>query len=161
FWVARGPVAAGGTIPSLSWYPMWFSATAAAFSGIYGINLLFKHPWLEISFRWYQWGIELLALFALLLMVWVWNRLRHSRCRDMAVLLLAIILIYAITIAAAMYFSKVNAIPRDERYFRYAGILFFLLLLTAIDQWRVHFAKGIACLVFIVLGLYSLRNYVM
>jgi hypothetical protein len=77
----------------------------------------------------------------------------------MAVLLLAIIVIYAITIAAAMYFSKVNSIPLDERYFRYAGILFFLLLLTAIDQWHVRFAKGIACLAFIVLGLYGLRNY--
>src|SRR5262249_13382835 len=43
--------------------------------------------------------------------------------------------------------------------FRYAGILFFLLLLTAIDQWRVRFAKVLACLVVLVLGLYGLRSY--
>ena len=159
FWVARGPIPAGGSTPSFSWYPIWFSVTAALFSGIYGLGLFFKHPWMQISFQWFQWAIELLALFGLLLMVWVWYRLRYTRYRNMAVQLLIVILMYAITVAATMYVSKVNTIPFEERYFRYAGILFFLLLLTAIDQWRVRFAKGLACLVFIVLGLYSLRNY--
>ena len=53
-----------------------------------------------------------------------------------------------------------EAISIDDRHFRYAGILFFLLLLTTIDQWRVRFAKGLACLAVIVLGLYGLKNSV-
>ena len=100
----------------------------------------------------------MLGPLGLLLMVWVWLRLRHTRYRDMAVLLLTIILLYAIAVAA-MYLRGAD-ISFEERHFRYAGILFFLLLLTAIDQWRVRFAKGLACLVVIVLGLYGLKNYV-
>ena len=68
----------------------------------------------------------------------------------MAVLLLTIILLYAIAVAA-MYLRGAS-ISFEERHFRYAGILFFLLLLTAVDQWRVPLAKGLACVVVIVLG---------
>jgi hypothetical protein len=46
----------------------------------------------------------------------------------------------------------------EERHFRYAGILLFLLLLAAIDQWHVRFANGLACLVVIVPMLYGLWN---
>jgi hypothetical protein len=156
FWVARGQVAAGGSTFSFSWFPIWFSVTAAAFSGIYGLALFLAHPWMQINF---QWAIELLAPLGLLLMVWMWYRLRHTRYRDMAVLLLIIILMYAITVAATLRYLREPDISFEDRHFRYAGILFFLLLLTAIDQWRVRFAKGLACLVVIVLGLYGLRNY--
>ena len=100
----------------------------------------------------------MLGPLGLLLMVWVWLRLRYTRYRDMAVLLLTIILLYAIAFAA-MYLRGAD-ISFEERHFRYAGILFFLLLLTAIDQWRVRFAKGLACLVVIVLGFYGLKNSV-
>jgi hypothetical protein len=157
FWNARGPVPAGGSTFSFSWFPIWFSVTAAAFSGTYGLDLFLKHPWMPFNFQWVT--LLLLGPLGLLLMAWVWYRLRHTRYRDMAVLLLTIVLGYAIVVAGAMYVSKANTIPFDERYFRYAGILFFLLLLTAIDQWRVRFTKGLACLVVIVLGLYGLRNY--
>ena len=47
----------------------------------------------------------------------------------------------------------------EERHFRYAGILFFLLLLTAVDQWGVRFAKGLAWFVVIVLGFYGLKSF--
>jgi hypothetical protein len=154
FWVARGQVAEHWSTFSFSWFPMWLSVAAAAFSGIYGLGLFLAHPWMQINF---EWAIELLAAVGLLLMVWVWNRLRHTRYRDMAVLLLAIILIYAITVATT--FRYLRGISFEDRHFRYAGILFFLLLLTAADQWRAPLAKGLACLVVIVLGLYGLRNY--
>jgi hypothetical protein len=154
FWVARGPVAEHWLTFSFSWFPIWLSVAAAAFSGVYGLVLFLGHPWMQIN---PQWGIELLALFGLLLMAWVWYRLRHTRYRDMAVLLLAIIVIYAITVVTT--FRYLRGISFEDRHFRYAGILFFLLLLTAIDQWHVRFAKGIACLAFIVFGLYGLRNY--
>ena len=163
FWVARGPVPGGVSTFSFNWLPIWFSIAGAAFSGISGLEFV---QWL--LFRWartisdFSIGIEpnyVLGPLGMLLIVWVWFRLRYTRYRDMAVLLLTIILLYAIVIAALMYVSR-DTIPFEERYFRYAGILFFLLLLTAIDQWRVRFAKGLACLVVIVLGLYGLKNYV-
>src|SRR5262245_38900929 len=40
FWVARGPVPAGGSIFSFSWFPIWFSMTGVAFSGISGLELV-------------------------------------------------------------------------------------------------------------------------
>jgi hypothetical protein len=162
FWVARGPVPGSGSTFSFSWFPIWFSVTGVAFSGISGLEFL---QWL--LYRWvrtisdFSMGIEpsyVLGPLGMLLMVWVWYRLRYTRYRDMAVLLLTVILLYAIVLATEMYVSSAT-IPFEERYFRYAGILFFLLFLTAIDQWRVRFAKGLACLVVIVLGLYGLRNY--
>ena len=100
----------------------------------------------------------MLGPLGLLLMVWVWLRLRYTRYRDTAVLLLTIILLYAIAVAA-MYLRGA-AISFEERHFRYAGILFFLLLLTTIDQSRLRFAKGLACVVVIVLGLYGLKSSV-
>jgi hypothetical protein len=67
--------------------------------------------------------------------------------------------VYA-TAFAATYLRGASSIVFEERYFRYAGILFFLLLLIAIDQWGVRFAKGLACLLVIVLGLFGLKNSV-
>jgi hypothetical protein len=75
----------------------------------------------------------------------------------MAVLSLAIIVIYAIAVAITL--QHLRAVSFEDRHFRYAGILFFLLLLTAVDQWRVPLAKGLVLAVVIVLGLYGLRNY--
>jgi hypothetical protein len=162
FWVARGPVPGGESTFSFNWLPIWFSITGATFSGISGLEFL---QWLLYRVRTisdFSMGIEpsyVLGPLGMLLIVWVWFRLRYTRYRDTAVLLLTIIFVYAIVAAAAMDVSR-DTIPFEERYFRYAGILFFLLLLTAIDQWRVRFAKGLACLVVIVLGLYGLKNYV-
>jgi hypothetical protein len=162
FWVARGSVPASGSTFTFSWFPIWFSVTGAAFSGISGLELLdwvLRHSLvrifsdLEWTDEWYSYGLGPLGL---LLMVWVWFRLRHTRYRDMVFLLLTIILLYAIAVAA-MYFRGAS-ISFDDRHFRYAGILFFLLLLTAVDQWRVRLAKGLACAVVIVLGLYGLKS---
>src|SRR5262249_7503899 len=94
----------------------------------------------------------------LLLMVWVWFRLRYTRYRDMATLLLTIILLYAIAVAAM--WLRGASIEFEERHFRYAGILFFLLLLTAIDQWGVPLAKRLAWVGVIVLGVYGLKSSV-
>jgi hypothetical protein len=163
FWVARGPVAASGSKFTFSWLPIWFSLTGAAFSGISGFDFLswfFGHPWVRIisDFEWARTKLlsHVLGPLGLLLMAWVWIRLRYTRYRDMAFLLLTIILLYA-TAFAAMYLRGA-AVWFEERHFRYVGILFFLLLLTAIDQWRVRFAKGLAWGVVIVLGLYGLKD---
>jgi hypothetical protein len=106
-----------------------------------------------------QWTIELLGPVGLLLMMWAWYRLRHTPYGDMAVLLLLTIVIYAITVAIMLQYVRGFAISIEDRHFRYAGILFFLLLLTAVDQWPAPLAKSLACGVVIVLGLYGLRNY--
>jgi hypothetical protein len=161
FWVARGPVPADGSTFYASWLPVWFSVTAAAFSGISGLEfldrLLAHYPSVRVTS-----DISLLSYvlgpFALLLMVWVWLRLRSTRYREPAFLLLTIILLYTIAIAA-MYLRGAD-IAFQERHFRYAGILFFLLLLTAIDQSRLRFGKVLACAVVVVLGLYGLKNSV-
>ena len=57
FWVARGPVPAGGSTFSFSWFPIWFSVAGAAFSGISGLEFLVlvsRAPWMRIifDFRW-------------------------------------------------------------------------------------------------------------
>jgi hypothetical protein len=156
FWVARGPVPASGSTFSFTWFPIWFAVTGAAFSGISGLQ--FAERFLDyVSIN----SFELSYVFGplgLLLMAWVWLQLRFTRYRDTAVLLLTIILLYVI-IFVVMY-VRGAAVSFEERHFRYAGILFFLLALTAMDQWRVRFANGAACLVVIVLGLYGLKNYV-
>ena len=157
FWVARGSVGEWSTA-SFSWFPIRFSMAAAAFSGIYGLGFFLSHPWMQID---PQWTIELLGPVGLLLMMWAWYRLRHTPYRDMAVLLLLTIAIHAITVAIMLQYLRhdVAAITIEDRHFRYAGILFFLLLLTAVDQWRAPLAKSLACGVVIVLGWYGLRNY--
>jgi hypothetical protein len=159
FWLARGPVPAGGSTFTFRWLPIWFSVTGAAFSGVSGLDFLLwflGHPWVQIMSG--QRGTELLIYvlgpLGLVLMVWVWFRLRRTRYREMAVLLLTIILLY--TIAGAMYLR--GAYIFQDRHFRYVGILFFLLLLTAIDQWRVPLAKNLVWVVVIVLGLYGLKQ---
>jgi hypothetical protein len=154
FWVGRDPVAAVMRTIPFSWFPILFSVAGAVFSGIYGVDLFVGHPWMKING---QWVTALLGPIGLLLMVWVWHRLRHTRYRNMTVLLLTIILMYSIATSITLYLWGV--ISFEDRHFRYAGMLFFLLLLTAVDQWRAPLAKGIVLAVVIVLGLYGLRNY--
>jgi hypothetical protein len=155
FWVGRDPVAAGvlRTMP-FSWFPILFSVAGAVFSGIYGVNLFVGHPWMQINVLW---ATALLGPLGLLLMAWVWHRLRHTCYRNMTVLLLTIISMYSIATSIILYFWGV--ISFEDRHFRYAGILFFLLLLMAINQWRAPLAKGLVLAVVILLGLYGLRNY--
>jgi hypothetical protein len=159
FWVAHGSVAMGWPTSSFTWFPIWLSVTAAAFSGIYGLGLFLEHPWLPIDSQSATIIIESLGPLGLLLIVWVWYRLRRTHYRDMAVLLLPILLIYAIIVAIAWRYLREAATSFEDRHFLYAGILFFLLLLTAVDQWRALLAKGFACAIVIALGLYGVRNY--
>jgi hypothetical protein len=154
FWVGADSVTAVMRTIPFSWFPILFSVAGAAFSGIYGVDLFVGHPWMQINVLW---ATALLGPLGLLLMVWVWHRLRHTRYRNMTVLLLTIISMYSIVTSITLYLWGV--ISFEDRHFRYAGILFFLLLLTAVDQWRVPLAKGLVLAVVIVLGLYGLRNY--
>jgi hypothetical protein len=165
FWVACGPTGPllGPAVPAststftFSWLPIWFSVTGATFAGTSGLDFLgwfLQHFGLWIIPDPFSYVVGPLVL---LLVVWVWSRVRHTRYRDMAVLLLTITLVYAMTFAAM--WLRGAPISFDDRHFRYPGILFFLLLLTAIDQCRARLVKSLACVVVIVLGLYGLKGY--
>jgi hypothetical protein len=164
FWVARGPVAASGSTFAFSWLPIWFSVTCSTFSGISILIFLewfLGHPWVQTIFG-FAWVTDwepllcyVLGPLGVLLLVSVWFRLRHTRYRNMAALSLTIISLYAIAIAV-MYLRGAS-ISFEDRHFRYAGILFFLLLLTVVDQWRARFAKGLACVAVVVLGLFGIK----
>jgi hypothetical protein len=160
FWVARGDVPASGSSFTFSWFPIWFSVSGATFSGISALDFLgwfLGHPRIGIMS-----DTDLLSYvlgpLGLLLMVWVWLRLRYTRYRAMALLLLTIIFLYATAIIAT--YLRGAAVSLDDRHFRYAGILFFLLMLTAIDQLRVPLPKTLACVIVIILGFYGLKNSV-
>jgi hypothetical protein len=168
FWLAHGPVAATGETFTFSWFPIWFSVTGITFSGTSALDFLsglLRQTWGLIFSDSIEWNDQYtrmvrfsytLGPLGLLLIVWVWLRLRHTRYRDTAVFLLTVILLYAIPIAAMYLWA--SGISLEDRHFRYAGILFFLLLLMAIDQWRVPLVKGLASMAVIVLGLYGLKN---
>jgi hypothetical protein len=166
-WVAHGAVPAlrpwtpgEGSSFTSGWLPIWFSITGATFSGMSAVDFLgwfLGHPRVRImsdpGLLNYVFGP-----LGLLLMVWVWFRLRRTHYRDMAILMLTIILLYGIAIAA-MYFRQAS-VSFDYRHFRYAGILFCLLVLTTIDQWRVPLVKTSTCMIVIVFGLFGLKNFV-
>jgi hypothetical protein len=163
-WIDRGPVPSSGSTFSFSWFPIWFSITGAAISGLSGLEFLvwiLVHPWVKVSSD-YSVVVPLsyiLGPLGLLLMTWVWLRLRQTPYRDMTALLSAIMIFYA-TILAAIYLRGALWDAFEERYYRYPGILFFLLLLTALDESRLRLAKTVACALVVVLGLYGLKSYI-
>lgn len=99
-----------------------------------------------------------LGPLGLLLMAWVWIRLRKTRYRGMAICLLTIIAAY-VAASVAMYVRSAAIIPFEERYFRYVGILSYLLLLVAIDQWRSSFPRVILTLIVGTFSVYGLTSY--
>jgi hypothetical protein len=163
FWLARGSVPASGSAFTFRWFPIWVSITGATFSGLSIVDFLgwfLGHPRIEIvsGERIMKLLTYVLGPFGLLLMAWVWLRLRRTQYRDMAIVLLTVVFLYTIAIAA-MYLRGAW-VSFEDRNFRYAGILFFLLLLVFIDQWparHVLSAKSLAWIVVIVLGLYGLK----
>lgn len=102
-----------------------------------------------------------LGPLGLLLMGWVWFRLRNTRHRPMAARLLPIMAFY-IAAYIAMYIRSggiVGTIVFEERYFYFAGILFFLLLLVAMDQWRGFLARAAPILIVGTFAAYGLTAY--
>lgn len=169
FWLTRGPVAARGGVFHFSWFPIWFSVTSVVFSGSSALDFLswfLGHTWVRLTSYSNEWSdlytrmlrlSYVLGPLGLLLFAWVWARLRHTRYRDMAALLLTVILLYALPLV--VMFLRGAAISPEDRHYRYAGIIFFLLLLTAIDQNRAALVKRFASTLVVVLGLYGLKNF--
>jgi hypothetical protein len=98
-----------------------------------------------------------LGSLGLLLIVWVWVRLRESRFRTMAIFLLAILAFYT-TAIATLYFWW-SALSLEERHLRYSSIILFLLFLVAIDHWRAPVAKGCVLLMLGAFSAYGLISY--
>jgi hypothetical protein len=148
-------VPASGQEFAFTWLVFWFPLAGATFSGISGLDFLswlFLRPSALIR-------IYVLGPLGLLLMGWVWFRLRSTRYRSMAILLFTIIAIYT-AVFVAMY-GREATVSFDERHLRYAGILFLLLVLVAMDQWRASWAKIVPILIvgsFAVYGLISYAN---
>lgn len=160
FWVARGQTPLSASEYGFTWSTLWYPIAAAVFSGLSLHELLswlLLHPSAPILS-----GIDLtsyvLGPVGLLLMGCVWFQLCNTRYRPMATCLLSIIALY-ITATVVMYSRSSSNIGFDERYFRYAGILFYLLLLVAIDQWRTPLAKIIPILIIGMFAAYGLTSY--
>ena len=161
FWLARG--AAGTiTVPALtavalsagsgepfSWPVILFPLSGAVFSGFSALDLLTRKFSLAATY--------LLGPLGLTLLFWIWHRLRHTRYRTVATILLVIITFY--TSAFVLIYIYVPLGEISERFFRYAGILFLLLLLVAFDQGRTRVAKGIALAVVAVFAAYGFTSY--
>ena len=158
FWVARGPTPLSGSVYAFTWPVIWFPLAAAAFSGFSVYNLLDQPIFLRYPAP-VQFVEAVLGPLAILLMGCVWFRLRNTRYRPMATCFFAIIVFYIMTFLA-MYVRSGTFVPFEERYFRYAGILFFLLLLVAIDQWRVTLARVVPILIVGMFTVYGLTVYV-
>jgi len=102
-------------------------------------------------------GITVLGLFGLMLMIWVWYRLRGTQYRAMAVYLLVIVGFY--TTAFVVMYVGGSSISIEERHLRYAGILFFLLFLVALDQSRSWAVSGLTLMVLCIFAVYGLVFY--
>jgi hypothetical protein len=164
FWLARGRTPLG--VPTYAFVSTWSLIRASipqvAFSGFSLSDLLvwlFLHPSAPAPSEFsavYNYVLEPLGL---LLVGWVWFRLRNTRFRGMAICLLSIIAAYvAVSIAVFAVSSRVT-IPFEERYFRYAGILFYLLLLVAVDQWHGSLIRVIPILIVGIFAVYGLSSY--
>jgi hypothetical protein len=160
FWLARGPTPVSGSGYALTWPGVLYPFAASAFSGFpidSILNRVFLYPSAPILSNIGQTSY-VLGPFGLMLMGWVWFRLRNTRYRPMAVCLLSVIAFY-VAGYVAMYVRNGNVVPFTDRYFRYVGMLFFLLLLVAMDQWHWRLARGIPILIVGMFTVYGLTMY--
>jgi hypothetical protein len=161
FWLSRGGVPAGGSEFAVSWGAIWSSVSGAAFSGFSVQDLgrwLLLHRSSPILSDLTP-IIYVLGPLGLILMIAVWFGLRNTRYRAMAITLFAIMAFYMAAITAMNVLKA--PVGFGERHLRYAGILFFLLLLVAVDHWHVPVVKGLAMAgvgAFAVYGLISYAN---
>jgi hypothetical protein len=159
FWPARdwGPTSA-------SWLAIWFPVAGTTLSGFSGHSLLyslFLRSSALISFNpavASDTSNYVLGPLSVLFIVWVWVRLRDTQYRVMAISLFAIVAIYT-TALIAIYFSSNYIFYFEERHLRYSGIIFFLLFLVAMNQWRVSVAKSCTLLVVGAFAAYGLISY--
>ena len=120
-WHSRGVVPAGGSGFAFSWPAISFPLTAAALSGVSGLDLL---SWLLPRPSDLVVATYVLGPLSLLLMAWIWFRVRNTPYRSMGACLFSVIAFY-VALVAALYFRGAP-ISLHERHLRYAGILLLL-----------------------------------
>lgn len=162
FWTGRGQTPLSSASYGFNWPVIFFPIAAATFSGFSLHELadwLLLRPSAPLLSNLGDTSY-VLGPIALLLMIWAWIQLRKTRYRPMAILLLTIVAFYSAAFIA-LYLRSVShtSVPFEERYFRYAGILSFLLLLIAADQWRNKFARAITVLLVAGFSTYGLASY--
>jgi hypothetical protein len=160
FWITQGQTSVSVPGYALTWPMILFPIAAAAFSAFSlheFLTWLLMHPSAPVLSN-ISATSYVLGPLGLLVAGWVWLRLRNTRYRPMAILIMTITAFYSAAFAV-MYIRSATAIPYEERYFRYVGILFFLLLLVALDQWRRPLAKAIPILIVAVFAVYGLASY--
>jgi hypothetical protein len=167
FWLTQGATPAGAARFVFTGPVIWFPVAAAAFSGFSAFNCLADfYLWVsqhssapalsDIAVNGY--ASYALGPLGLALMTWVWFRLRGTRYRPLAASLLTIIAFY-IAAYVVMYARNGTIVSFEERYFYYAGIPFFLLLLIAADQWRNAWARVIPIFAVGLFAIYGVTAY--
>ncbi|SHG99412.1 hypothetical protein [Bradyrhizobium erythrophlei] len=133
-------------------------AVATLFSGVFAAFYVWHNPFSFDQRNLRDAGLLASGLFGLVLTLWVWGQLRSTRYRPMTICFFAIIAFY--TIAFILMYSGGSSISLEERHLRYAGILFFLMILVALDLRREFLAKGLTLMIFCGSVIYSLASYV-
>jgi hypothetical protein len=101
--------------------------------------------------------LSVMGCFSLCLASWIWAQLQATKYRTMAVLFLAIICIY--TGSMILMFVSGAHIDFEGRHLRYAGTMFFLLFLIALDQQEALRATYIKVLIIGFFGGFGLLSY--
>jgi hypothetical protein len=101
--------------------------------------------------------LSVIGCVSLYLATWIWKQLQSTPYRTTAVLFLAIIFIY-IALMTVM-FNAGSDVSMEERHLRYAGILFFLLFLIALDQRNDLRATYVKVLIVGIFGGFGLLSY--
>ena len=164
FWPARDL-----GVGSARWLDIWFPVAGTAFAGFSGLDLLkslLMHSSEMIAFDPYVAADKsnyVLGPVGLLFIILIWFRIRGTRYRAMAILLLSIAAIYTAALIVIYYFTHTlfdRAAPFfEERHLRYSGIIVFLLFLVAIDQSGRSLAKSCALLVVGAFAAYGLMSF--
>ena len=158
FWPARDWGTASASWTS-SWLAIWFPLAGTALAGFSGygfLNSLFLYSSAPIVFDRVT-ASYVLGPLGLLFIIWVWVRLRDTQYRTMAIFLFVILAFYTTAIAAIYFWS--STLYLEERHLRYSGVIFFLLVLVAIDQWRAPVAKACVLLMLGAFAAYGLISY--
>ncbi len=162
-WVSRGQTPISLAAIGINFSVFFFPFAATAFSGFYLYDLvswLLLNPGAPILSN-IQQTSYLLGPLGVLLIGWSWARLRNTAYRQLSVTTFSIIAFYVV-IFVAIYIRKANAnmaLPFEERYFRYSGILFFLVILVALDAPQKRRAKIVASLAVVAFSVYGLISY--
>lgn len=171
FWLTRGLTPVSGSAYAVSGPALWFPVAAAAFSGFSGLDIL-----QDIYVNARQWlnpteperagnifiavSSDALGPLGLLILGWVWLRLRHTGYRAMAACGFGVIAAYTAVFIVMYVRGASTGLPTmEERYFYYAGIAFFLLLLAALDGWRGSLGRFISILTVGLFSAYGLFSY--